>query len=516
MTKSISKFKENLNEFINSGLPKKDFCKQKHLNSSYFSYWMKKVASEYKKGSISKDEYDSIIDTMAKFDARYKKYSSENIDTDDRAEISYERDGEGKISSYVYKIYKRNKPALSGRFTRNEMNDIYRLYSYYGSSLTQREISRKFPELSLVDFKRILRAFNITKASSPFAPHMYEEYSEDELRKIQLREKENDFLKKAEEDKIKNNEKLLKKYFQENLELKEQLDNVKSFNFDFYNDDVQPVTLNTPSKTYNKKLILHLSDLHVGAKVESGSLYNTNSNWNEAELNRRLLEICNRISDLGPFDVICINLLGDSLDGMDNQTARRDHFLPQNMDNVQQVEVFNRAIELFIRTLYANKVCSKVQMYSVKCGNHDGTLGYVATMALFYKLKLKYPDYDFKLFDTFFGYYEFGGHKWVITHGKDEKFMKRGLPLNLDDKNKVRLYEWLDDNKIYGDNVHIIKGDLHSENINSCKRLDYRNVLSLFGASDYSDYNFSRNQYGCSYELIINDNTLLRGTFENI
>ena len=64
------------------------------------------------------------------------------------------------------------------------------MYSYYGSSLTQRIVSRNFPEYSLVDFKRILRAFNITKASAPFAPHMFEEYTEDQLKEIHLREKE--------------------------------------------------------------------------------------------------------------------------------------------------------------------------------------------------------------------------------------------------------------------------------------------------------------------------------------
>lgn len=93
--------------------------------------------------------------------------------------------------------------------------------------------------------------------------------------------------------------------------------------------------------------------------------------------------------------------------------------------------------------------------------------------------------------------------------------MKKGLPLNLDEKSKVMLYEWLHDHGIYLDNVHFIKGDLHSNSLSSCKRLDYRNVLSLFGASDYSNYNFSRNSYGVSYDLFIGDN-LVRGTFENM
>lgn len=92
--------------------------------------------------------------------------------------------------------------------------------------------------------------------------------------------------------------------------------------------------------------------------------------------------------------------------------------------------------------------------------------------------------------------------------------MKKGMPLNVDERTKVMLYEWLDSNNIKGDNIHFVKGDLHSNSLNSCKKFDYRNVLSLFGASDYSNFNFSRNSYGVSYDLYIG-NIRTIGTFEN-
>lgn len=537
---TIDNFIKNINECAESGLTRAAYCAAKQLYSTYFSVNMNKMIEGYKSGILSEEQFNNVVEAMSKLDSKYIGFhisrsanntitqpelpfegdiervitsaSTETLDSDDRSEVSYERGEDGKILAYVYKIYRRNKPALSGRFTRNEMNDIYRLYSYYGTSLTQREISRHFPELSLVDFKRILRAFNIYKASAPFAPHMFEEYSEEDLRAMQLREKENDFLKKAEEDRVKNNEKLLRKYAQENIELKGVIKNLQNIDFKFLGESLEPTYIDKHEPT-GKDLILHLSDLHIGAKVESGSLYP--NPWNEEEIIRRLKETLNRISSLGTFDTVIVNLLGDNLDGMDNQTARRDHFMPQNMDNVEQVQVFIRVLEWFISSLYKNNICNNLKIYSVKCGNHDGTMGYVATMALLYKLKLMYPDIETTLFDEFYGFYKFKGHTWILTHGKDEKFMKKGLPLNLDDKNKVMIYEWLDSQNIYGDNIHVIKGDLHTENINSCKKLDYRNVLSLFGASDYSNYNFSRNQYGVSYELFIGDN-LLRGTFENM
>lgn len=529
---TVDKFINHINSCVKAGLTRSAYCKENNLFSSYFSDTINKMIKGYKSGILTKELFNKVIKAISKLDSKYLGFlsvdepldnlkpieriittaSTETLDTDDRSEVSYERGEDGRIMTYVYKIYRRNKPALSGRFTRNEMNDIYRLYSYYGTSLTQREISRHFPELSLVDFKRILRAFNIYKASAPFAPHMFEEYSEEDLRAMQLREKENDFLKKAEEDRVKNNEKLLRKYAQENIELKETIKNLQNIDFKFLGESLEPTYIDKHEVT-GKDLILHLSDLHIGAKVESGALYP--NPWNKEEIIRRLKVALDEISSLGIFDTIIINLLGDNLDGMDNQTARRDHFMPQNMDNMEQVQTFIRVLEWFVSSLYKSNICNNLKIYSVKCGNHDGTVGYVATMALLYKLKLMYPDIETTLFDEFYGFYEFKGHKWCITHGKDEKFQKRGLPLNLDDKNKVMIYEWLDSQHIYGDNIHIIKGDLHTENINSCKKLDYRNVLSLFGASDYSNYNFSRNQYGISYEMFIGDK-LLRGTFENL
>lgn len=531
---TIDNFIANINECAASGLTRAAYCAAKQLYSTYFSVNINKMIEGYKSGVLSEEQFNRVIEAMSKLDSKYMSYihkhpnglelpseggidtvaSTEVLDTDDTSEISYERDADGKIIAYVYKIYKKNKPALSGRFTRNEMNDIYRLYSYYGTSLTQREISRKFPELSLVDFKRILRAFNIYKASAPFAPHMFEEYSEEELRAMQLREKENDFLKKAEEDRVRNNEKLLKKYAQENIELKETIKHLEGISFKFLEESITPIQIPKVNMVTDNDLILHLSDLHIGAKLESGAMYQ--NPWDEKEVLRRLKALLKKISSMGDFNTVVINLLGDNLDGMDNQTARRDHYMPQNMDNMEQVQSFIRIMEWFVSSIYESGICNKIKIYSVKCGNHDGITGYVATMALLYKLKAMYPGFvETTLFDEFFGSYEFKGHKWIICHGKDEKFMKKGLPLNLDEKNKVMLYEWLDSKQIYGDNIHVIKGDLHSENINSCKKLDYRNVLSLFGNSDYSNYNFSRNQYGVSYEMFIGDN-LVRGTFENI
>ena len=461
--------------------------------------------------------YSTLVKTRGGWDKTFTKEPTNivNVETDDASEINYERNSEGKIMYYSYKIYRRDKSALIGKLTREEMNSIYRLYSYYGDSFQQRIISRQFPDLSLIDFKRILRAFNITKASSPFAPHMYEEYSEDTLREMQLREKENSFLRKAEEDAIKNNEKLLKKYSQENIELKKQIENMSQFKIAIP-EHITPVKINKNPMT-GEDLILHLSDLHIGACLTTGAMYNENLNYGIDEAHRRLTEVLYRVSNLGNFDTIIINLLGDNIDccGFTGKTARLDHAMPNNMDAREQANAYINLILWFIDSLISNKVCSHIKVYSVPCGNHGGSFEYMVNKAILAMINARFPEIETTLFEEFFGTYEFKQNTFVLCHGKDDQYMKRGLPLNLDEKSKTMLYEWMDYTGIKGNQIHFIKGDLHSNNINSCHKFSYRNVLSMFGASDYANYNFSRNSYGVSYELFIGNN-LIRGTFENI
>lgn len=471
--------------------------------------------------------YHSIVNTMSSLRKAnnneeliklYKEVTSDNkeiIDTDDRAEISYLRDNDGHIQYYCYEIYRRNKTPLQGKLTREEMNTIYRLYSYYGDSLTQRVVARHFVDLSLIDFKRILRAFNITKASGPFAIHMYEEHSEEELRAIQLREKENSFLRKAEEDQIRNNEKLLRKYAQENIDLKKQLNDISNFNVNIPTNII-PTKLN-PIASSNRVINLYVSDVHIGAKVGNDAIYKENINYGPDEAKRRLEEVLKRIIILAPFYKINIILLGDNIDcaGVFGKTARLDHDLPENLDPRDQANSFINIMLWFIDSIVASKITTGISLFAVPCGNHGGNYEYMCNKALLAIINAKYPDISTTLWEEYYGIFEQNSHKFICVHGKDGYMMKRGMPLNLNDKTQVMLYEWLEEHNIHGSNIHLIKGDLHSNALNSCKRLDYRNVLSLFGASDYSNMNFSRNAYGMSYDLLVEDN-LIRGTFENL
>lgn len=500
---TIIKYTKILQDAQKSGKKFRTFCKQHNLN---YNGIVATISMLKRKNNKETEEITNLINL-------YNEIVSKKtpVETDDRAEVSYIRDEEGHIEYYSYQIYRRDKSPLCGKLTREEMNTIHRLYSYYGDSLTQRTISRHFVDLSLIDFKRILRAFNITKASAPFAPHMIEECSEEELREIQLREKENSFLRKAEEDQIKNTEKLLKKYAQENLDLKNEL---KNSVFTVNINSIPTAKIVKPVNN-NRSLNLYLSDMHVGASVVSSPLYTENVNYNKEEIIRRLSVILEKISSLGSFNTINLVLLGDNIDccGIYGKTARLDHDMPENMDPREQANTFIDIMMWFISSL--RSLNSNINIYSVPCGNHAGNFEYVCNKALFNGINAAYKDISTTLWEEYYGTFEVGNSKFVVFHGKDAQFMKKPMPLNLNDKTKMMLYEWLDSKGIYGNNIHFIKGDLHSNSLSSCRKLTYRNVLSLFGASDYSNMNYSRNAYGLSYDIIDNDN-LLRGTFENL
>ena len=512
---TITKYTKILQDVKKSGQKLYAFCTQHGLN---YNSIVATISMLKRQNDEETEEVRNLISLYNEVVSKKKEILvKKKVETDDRAETSYIRDENGHIRYYGYQIYRRDKAPVCGKLTREEMNTIHRLYSYYGDSLTQRVVSRHFVDLSLIDFKRILRAFNITKASAPFAPHMLEECSEDELREIQLREKENSFLRKAEEDQIRNNEKLLKKYAQENLELKRQLRATSEFTISIP-DNISPIIIeNTPNS--NPNINLYISDLHLGATVTSGTMYGENKSYGFEEAKRRLSEALVRLKRIGDYGTINVILMGDNIDcsGFFGKTARLDHDMPENMDAREQANKFIELMMWFISTLAAkeNNFCSKLNIFSVPCGNHGGNFEYMCNKALLALVGAQFPNVTTTFWEEFFGIFEQDGETFVCCHGKDDQYMKKGLPLNLDDKSKVMLYEWLHDQGIHTDKVHFIKGDLHSNSLNSCKRLDYRNVLSLFGASDYSNYNFSRNSYGLSYDLMVGGN-LLRGTFENL
>ena len=465
-------------------------------------YWYQQKNNIVNSENISTDLIKEFLDLYNSLKKKSRKL--EKVETDDKAITNVERDEDGIIQYYTFEIYRKDSPTLIGKLDRKEMETVYRLYSIYGANLTQKIVSREFPQYTFIEFKRILRAFNIYKANSEFAPHIIEERTEEELINLHNQNKENNVLRKIEKDQLIEANKLINKLAKELNDLKY----TKDFHITI-DKNYKPIVFNNKFDT-DKTLVLHISDTHVGASLSSTSLFK--NDWDEFEFDRRLNRVIEESHKIGPFKEVVLNLVGDYLDGMDGMTARRDHVMPQNMDNKKQFNIFIDRMLEFIFNLYG--ISNKITIYASPEGNHGGYADYFAIKALQYACNAKFPSINFTVFDRYYGVFIVKDHTYISMHGKDGQFMKKPMPLNLNDATSNLLRDWMDREGIYDDNVHVIKGDLHSNNLNSCRKFDYRNVLSLFGDSDYSQMNYVSNNYGVSYDLFIGDIRTI-GTFEN-
>ncbi len=449
----------------------------------------------------------------------HEDYDAEvDADYDERSTGEIIRDEEGKIVKYTYRVMIRGQKDLIGEFSREEMDMVYRLYSSLdGAGLTQRNIVREFSHLDLRDFKRILRAFNITKQSIPVAPHTLEENSTEEVAGIVFRNKENNLLKKLDQERNKFFEKsyykvraALEEEKHKNLQIKKiVLDALKGVNSEPLKIEVKPIKNEVA-------LMVYLSDMHVGAYNDpTDSMFSTK--YDADVFVERLTKVLNKISEFGTsygrLDSIYICNLGDNLDGFNANTTRGGHALPQNLNNREQFTTYVNGMIRFLKTLHEMNISNNIHFVSVADCNHSGDFGYTSNWALIKIIELMFPDVKLKLFDRFIEHFEYGNHCIIMTHGKDKQFKKHGFPLNLDSKTELYFNDYINQGKVdRGKHISVIKADLHSNNCQAGRFFRYRNTMSLYGGSSWIDANFGSTTPGVSFDIISkNEGQILEG-----
>ena len=447
------------------------------------------------------------------------QYIIDNQTTEDnfdaRTSSTFIREGENitvdgktvrKITNYKFDILVKDKPTFSGELSRTEMELIYRLYSSEGANLSVKSLSREFPQYTQQQIKKILRAFAITKACSPLAPHQIEEMNIEDAVDFSVRMKENAIIKKVEEERIRHNEQRVKDLTKEILTLKDKQSQLKNIlgEINYPNNPIK-FTFNSRSRT----LIISLSDIHVGAAVSNNSIYY--NEWNEEELNNRMQFIVKSLSKfVNEIDNIVVFNLGDSLDGYKGETTRGGHLLPQNMNDKEQVKVFIRQMLQFFDNLYETFEVP-MSYYCVGESNHDGDYGWLANEKLASMLELKYPDMPVEIFDKYMDFIDVNGTMFILSHGKDNKDMFRNLPLVLDVNTESKINEYID---YYGlqqvsDNIVFVKGDLHQSALTHGKKFSYWSVGSIFGASEWIHKNMGNSKAYCDYAILHDDGTFM-------
>jgi len=427
--------------------------------------------------------------------------ASTDAKLENRVTVDPVRDND-KITGYNFEILIRDKPSLKGTLSRDEVDLIYRLYAADGSNLTQRTVSRYFPLYTFQEFKKILRAFNITKASAPFAPHILEEKTSEELLTLTMQRKENDYLKKYEQNKEQLHEQRYKELLKTNSELKQSVDTFKEFlsdlKFDF------KFEVKKPTNTTEATLLVYLSDMHIGADVSDYSVYA--NPYDRDEVFKRMQKILNRIYELAfmaqASNIIICNI-GDSLDGYNGQTTRGGHGLPQNMNNKDQFKTFISVMLDLFKNLSESGEFDNIKYICVEGGNHDGDFGYVANKALEASLSIINPEIEVRIFDKFIDHITVGNNTFIFCHGKDAKDMFRNMPLTLNDKIENQITEYIDYYKLSGE-IHFIKGDLHQTATTYARKFRYKSVASFFGSSEWIHKNFGNTLAAVDFDIVSN------------
>ena len=142
---TILKTIEILKLIYQSGLSIHGYFKSIDKNPNEFYRKLRKISDEHENKELDGPEVEELLDLVNKIRSTENIISDipeedpnqlklefaeeeEVLDTDERVESSYIRNNEGKISGYKFKVYRRDKTPVTGVLSREEMQNIYRLY----------------------------------------------------------------------------------------------------------------------------------------------------------------------------------------------------------------------------------------------------------------------------------------------------------------------------------------------------------------------------------------------------
>ncbi len=405
------------------------------------------------------------------------------------------RNEENKITSYKVTYFRRDKVPFVTELTRENVETIFGLYTYYGGNITARNVANEFPKFTLPEIKYILRAFQITKDSVWAPPHLVEELTIEELSQYRMNLKERAAFKYADAQQEKDFKNTLNKMASKILKLEDRnafIENLIKEGVTYKERNVTEVV------SHGTTGVLFISDLHVGA-YNTPNGYLTLPEYSEEEINRRLDEIIDNIAHKR-WDMLYVVNLGDSLDSYKKTTAKGTP-LPSITTDKENVMMYLRVMGRFFDQL--NKIF-KVSYVCTGDSNHDGSYGWVANVALI--PMLNNMDIETYVSNDPIDVLNIGDYSIVYLHGHDSSTQYKGFPLHLDDKTKNWFNNYfLQADKQFCKNRIVVKGDLHQFSIDCCNTFDYINAPSVYGSSAWITSNFGKGKNGAMY-IEIQDN----------
>ncbi|HAY88145.1 MAG TPA: hypothetical protein DCY51_01730 [Bacteroidetes bacterium] len=277
-------------------------------------------------------------------------------------------------------------------------------------------------------------------------------------------------------------------------------------------ENVKPADIQVKRFANGVSLALYFSDEHVGLKVMPNNVYDIE--YNEDIFNLRTddaISFVKTMIETYPIDEILIAQMGDELDGYNGTTTRMTHPLPQNLGNEEQYDVWLAAKVKFFDAIAP--LGTAMKFVGMANSNHSGKgFSYMAFRHLEAYLNVKYPHIDTMISRRFIQEYKFCDHTLLLTHGKDDSFMKFGWPLHADKKVDPIIRQYIDHKDIRGP-IRLVKGDLHTSASDRKHKYTYRSALSFAGGSDYSMLNFDKSCPGLSYDIFMGEGQIMSGDY---
>lgn len=261
-------------------------------------------------------------------------------------------------------------------------------------------------------------------------------------------------------------------------------------------------------KSNNFVKLLFLSDIHFGSFLKYND-YGLEHNLaiSTEKFNKLQDKLLSNFKTFGKYKELHVFFLGDIFDGLSGKTVR-DTVL-ESIESVEEiVDTFYNNIIGLILFCHRNNLAESIKVYSLTNSNHDPYGDLVGFKGVKRVLDFAAKDIDMVTTDNFLSHYIIGNKCYVVTHGKDKKYKKRGLPFNLNDNTENYLVSYCRFHKLMSYEIVVVKGDLHKFNSTDGLNLRYVNVSSMLGSSGYTLAEFGVNIPKCNYHILSNEDII--------
>lgn len=241
------------------------------------------------------------------------------------------------------------------------------------------------------------------------------------------------------------------------------------------------------------------TDVHIGMTTNENGFSLYGGKWDADEIDVRLGTITQHVINNKKADTLIIDDLGDFMDGWDAKTVRKEHHLPQNMDNEKAFEVglsFKLRLIDLLSKHYSSIIC-----HNICNDNHAGSFGFVVNHALEKYTSAKYAHVEVKNIRKFIDHYIIGKNCFIISHGKDGKNLKFGFKPILDAKQIEKIDNYIKEHRLFDYQIEFSKGDSHQKifDESTSDYFDYYNYPAFSPSSEWVQTNFKKGMSGFEF-----------------